>query len=226
MLTLPNGKRTQLLSPLFERQLAYWQEQLYAVPNYLNLATDRPRPAIQSNSGNRHYFTISKSHLLALKTLSQQNHTSLYVSLLAVFKVLLLRYSGQEDFVVGTLNDERNNPKVQHNIGFFNNTLPLRTDLSGNPSFQALLKRVHTVVSGAKQHQDFPLEKLIDALDIERNLSYPSLFQVMFAFNEYEAQHISLPNLTVTRLDLYNETSKFDLSLFYSSPSLLFEWLG
>lgn len=164
----------------FKRQLAYWKKQLSGDLPVLDLPTDHPRPAVQSYEGARQAFSLSGTLANALRALSQQEGVTLFMTLLAAFKTLLYRYTGQEDMIVGSPSANRNRIETEQLIGFFANNLVLRTDLSGNPTFRELLARVREVALGADAHQELPFQKLVEALQPERNLSYNPLFQVMF----------------------------------------------
>ncbi|HEY9850992.1 MAG TPA: amino acid adenylation domain-containing protein [Leptolyngbyaceae cyanobacterium] len=193
-----------------ETHLDYWKQQLANLP-VLQLPLDRPRPPIPTFRGQRQPLSLSKKLTEALKALSRQEGVTLYMTLLAAFKTLLYRYSGQEDIVVGTFSAGRNKPELNGLIGFFVNTLVLRTDLSGNLSFQELLSRIRNVTLAAYAHEDVPFEKLVETLQPERNFSENPLFQVAFApqplmpsFNE---------DWNVSYLDIQTDTAKFDLIL-------------
>ena len=203
-------QRQWMTGEILESQLDYWKQQLTDLP-VLQLPYDRPRPALQTFRGARQCLALSKDLTESLKALSQQSGVTLYMTLLAAFKTLLYRYSGQEDLVVGTVSAGRNRPEIEGLIGYFLNTLVLRTDLSGNPSFRELLKRVREVTLGAYAHEDLPYQKLVETLQPERNLSQNPLFQVALVL---EAPMPSL-NLDWTRsyLDIQTDTAKFDLTL-------------
>ena len=199
-------------------QLSYWKQQLKNLTT-LNLPTDYPRPVTQSFRGKTQSLTLSKELTTALKTLSRQQGVTLFMTLLAAFKILLHRYSNQDDIVIGSPIANRNWQETESLIGFFVNTLVLRTDLSGNPSFEDVLKRVREVTSGAYKHQDLPFSKLVEELQPERNLSHNPLFQVMFQFqNEaYQFQNSSSPELQLSNLQISQfwidpESTKFDLT--------------
>ncbi|MEB3282828.1 MAG: amino acid adenylation domain-containing protein [Lyngbya sp.] len=199
-------------------QLSYWKQKLKNLTT-LNLPTDYPRPVTQSFRGKTQSLTLSKELTTALKTLSRQQGVTLFMTLLAAFKILLHRYSNQDDIVIGSPIANRNWQETESLIGFFVNTLVLRTDLSGNPSFEDVLKRVREVTSGAYKHQDLPFSKLVEELQPERHLSHNPLFQVMFQFqNEaYQFQNSSspelqLPNLQISQFWIDPESTKFDLT--------------
>lgn len=162
------------------RQVKFWREQLEGMPDVLKLPTDKPRPPVLSPAGASQFFKIEKRLTEQLKLLSQREGVTLFMTLLAVFKTLLYRYSGQDDIVVGSPVANRSRQELEPLIGFFTNTLVLRTDMSGDPRFRELLRRVKEVCLGAYAHQDLPFEKLVEELQPERSLSHAPLVQVMF----------------------------------------------
>ncbi|MBW4602153.1 MAG: amino acid adenylation domain-containing protein [Calothrix sp. FI2-JRJ7] len=206
-------QRQWLQGEVLESQLAYWQKQLGGNLPVLQLPTNFKRPKVQTFQGATKSFSLSKNLTEALETLSHNENVTLFMTLLAAFKTLLYRYTGQEDILVGSPVANRNQEKLELLIGFFVNTLVLRTDLSGNPSFRELLKRVREVTLGAYTHQDLPFEQLVEKLHPERNLSHTPLFQVMFQLQNTPNQTLELPGLTWKTLEFHNQTSKFDLSL-------------
>nr|WP_231936465.1 non-ribosomal peptide synthetase [Fischerella sp. NIES-3754] len=208
-----------LTGEVLESQLAYWRQQLHGAPAVLELPTDHPRPAVQSFRGATHSFRLSPEQTLALKTLSQQEGSTLFMTLLAAFKTLLYRYTGNNDIVIGSPIANRNHREIEGLIGFFVNTLVLRTDLSGNPSFRELLRRVREVALGAYAHQDVPFEKLVEKLQPQRNLSHTPLFQVMFVLQNAHSLEIELPSLTLSTLESDSGTAKFDLTLYMAETA-------
>ena len=152
-----------------DKQLDYWGKQLGGSLPVLQLPTDRPRPAVQKNRGAVYPFSLPKSVSTALVKLGQQEGATLYMTLLAAFQVLLYRYTGQEDILVGSPSANRNRPEFEGLIGLFINTLVFRTDLSGECTFRELLKRVQKVTLEAYSHQDVPFEKVVDRVQPERN---------------------------------------------------------
>ena len=166
----------RLQGEVLETQLSYWKNQLDGAPPLLELPTDRPRPAIQTYRGAVESALLPKSLSEALRILSQQEDVTLFMTLIAAFKTLLYRYTGQENIVVGSSIANRTRVEIEGLIGFFVNTLALRTDLSGNPSFRELLGRVCDVAFGAYAHQDLPFEKLVEELQPERNMSHSTFF--------------------------------------------------
>lgn len=175
-------QRKQLQGRALAPHLAYWRQQLATSPLLLTLPTARPRPPIQTFRGVHYHFVLSQSLHEGLRRLSHHEGVTLFITLLAAFQVLIHRYTGQEDVVVGTPVANRTRPEIEGLIGFFANTLALRTNLANNPPFRQLLGRVRETALGAFSHQDFPFEKLVEELRPERDLSRNPLFQIMFAF--------------------------------------------
>jgi amino acid adenylation domain-containing protein len=172
-------QRDWLKGAVLERQLGYWREQLADLPP-LQLPTDRLRPAVQSHRGAFRGFALPRALVPRLRELAHQEGATLFMVLLAAFKALLGRYSGQDDFAVGTYIANRNRAQIEGLIGFFVNTLVLRTDLGGDPTFRDVLRRVRETALAAYAHQDVPFEMLVDDLQPERDLSRSPLFQVVF----------------------------------------------
>ncbi|MCI0558072.1 MAG: condensation domain-containing protein, partial [Nitrososphaera sp.] len=188
--------------------------QLDGAPLLLELPTDRPRPAVQTFRGATHSFALPQAVSEALKRLSQREGVTLFMTLLAAFKVLLYRYTGQRDILVGTPIANRNRTEIEGLIGFFVNTLVLRTNLSGNLTFRELLARVRQVCLAAYAHQDLPFEKLVEILQPERDMSHTPLFQVMLVLQNAPMPPFKLPGLTLSLLDMDSGTAKTDLTLF------------
>jgi amino acid adenylation domain-containing protein len=205
-------QRQWLQGARLETQLAYWKQQLAGAPPGLELPTDRPRPSTQTYRGARQALELSPALTEALKALSHREGVTLFMTLLAAFQTLLHRYTGQDDIVVGSPIAGRNRPEVEGLIGFFVNTLTLRTDLSGNPTFRELLGRVREVALGAYAHQELPFEKLVEELQPERSLVRSPLFQVMLVFQNFP-RLLEIPGLELRPLDVHTGTAKFDLSL-------------
>ncbi|MBV9788044.1 MAG: non-ribosomal peptide synthetase, partial [Chloroflexi bacterium] len=173
-------QRQWLRGEVLQRQLDYWKQQLGGDLPVLELPTDRPRPPIQTFHGATLYFSLPKLLSDSLAALSRQEGTTLYMTLLTAFNVLLYRYTGQEDLLVGSPIAGRTRPELEALIGFFVNTLVMRSDLSGNPSVREALQRVRDVTLKAYAHQDLPFEQLVEELHPERDMSRNPLFQVMF----------------------------------------------
>jgi non-ribosomal peptide synthase protein (TIGR01720 family) len=205
-------QREWLSGKVLEEQLTYWREQLEGGVRLLRLPTDRPRSADQSRSEIQ-TFTLPASLSEALRTLSQREGVSLFVTLLTAFQVLLYRYTTQEDFLVFSSVAGRNRPELNKLIGLFANILALRADLSGNPDFRELLEQVRETVTGAYAHQDLPCEQILETLQVERDLSYTSVFQVMFIFWPEPLPPVEWPGMALNRLDIHTKPAEFELHL-------------
>jgi amino acid adenylation domain-containing protein len=206
-------QRQWLQGDVLESQLSYWKEQLKGLP-ILNLPTDYPRPVKQSFRGARQPISLSESLTKAVNELSGREGVTQFMTLLAAFQVLLHRYSGQEDIVIGLPIANRNRAETQELIGFFVNTLVLRPDLSEKPTFKELLQRVRNVCLQAYAHQDLPFEKLVEELRPERDLSRNPLFQVMFVLQNTPRPLTQPVGLSIERFDVLPATSVVDLSLY------------
>ncbi|ARV60166.1 hypothetical protein BZZ01_17390 [Nostocales cyanobacterium HT-58-2] len=212
-------QRQWLQGEVLQTQLNYWRQQLESLP-MLQLPTDRPRPAVQTFTGKRQSLVLPNNLGEALKDISRKEGVTLFMTLLAAFKTLLHRYTGESDIVVGSPIANRNRAEIEGLIGFFVNTLVMRTDLSGDPTFLEFLGRVREMALGAFAHQDLPFEKLVEELQPERDLNYNPLFQVMFQLQDatFQVQNsltpdLELPGLTLCQLDVDKDTTLFDLSL-------------
>jgi len=205
-------QRDWLQGAVLDKQLSYWREQLKDLP-VLDLSTDRPRPAMQSFRGALIGFDLPESLTKGLEALSQRAGVTLFMTLLAAFQLLLQRYSGQDDIVVGSPIAGRNKVEVEGLIGLFVNTLVLRTDFSGDPTFMELLGRVREVALGAYAHQDLPFDKLVEELQPERDLSRNPLFQVMFILQNAPPAVLDLPGIKPSVQSAQRVTAKFDLTL-------------
>jgi amino acid adenylation domain-containing protein len=207
-------QREWLQGETLERMLAYWKARLAGAPPLLALPADRPRPPVQSFRGDKQTFVLAPELGQSLRDLSRREGVTLFMTLLAAFQTLLYRYTNQSDIVIGADINNRNRIETERMIGFFINMLVMRTDLSGNPTFEDLLERVRGMALGAYAHQDVPLEKIVEELQPERSLSYTPLFQVVFNLNNGMTQTLELPGLTLSPLSLDFTEVKFDLSLF------------
>jgi amino acid adenylation domain-containing protein len=207
-------QRTYLAGSVLEAQLAYWRDRLAGVSS-LELPTDRPRPAIESFRGGSHPVGLPQETGRALLALSRREGATLFMTLLALFKTLLLRYSGQTDLVVGSPIANRNRSEVERVIGFFANTVVLRTDLHGDPSFRELLLRVREVALGAYAHEDLPFERIVEELQPERDMSRNPLFQVMCVLQNQPQETLPAGDLRMSPLAIELAIAKFDLTLFW-----------
>ncbi|MGL5833398.1 MAG: amino acid adenylation domain-containing protein, partial [Waterburya sp.] len=194
------------------RHLNYWQEKLKDAPPLLQLPTDKPRPAVQSYQGRCQSCSIPTGLTKQLQSLAKNQGITLFMLLLAAFKTLLYRYTGQEDILVGSPIANRNHEKIKGLIGFFVNTIVLRSNLTGNPSFSELLSQIRQVALEAYAHQNLPFDKLVEVLQPERDLSYTPLFQVMFALQD-APQLATIPGLTLSEYKVDSQIAQFDLSV-------------
>ncbi|MBD2208320.1 amino acid adenylation domain-containing protein [Nostoc linckia FACHB-104] len=206
-------QRQWLQGEVLETQINYWKQQLVGNLPILELPTDRPRPKIRTYQGAKQYFQISPEISLSLKTLSQKQDCTLFMTLLAAFNVLLHRYTGLEDIIIGSPIANRNRAEFEGLIGFFVNTLVLRTYLSDDPTFAELLSRVRESTLSAYAHQDLPFDLLVEELQPQRNLSHTPLFQVMFVLQNAPMSEVKLSGLTVEPLASESGNAKFDLTL-------------
>jgi surfactin family lipopeptide synthetase A len=204
-------QRLRLQGDILADQLAYWKQQLAGAPAALEWPTGRPRPLVQTYRGSMRPFALSKWLTDAIKALSRQEGVTLFMVLLAAFNTLLYRYTGQDDLLIGTSTAGRKRLEIQGLMGFFLNTLVLRTNLSGNPTLRELLVRVREVTNSAFAHEDVPFEYLVKELHPERHLGQNPLFQVMLTLEP------SLPVLpsgwTLTQMDVETDTAEIDLYL-------------
>ena len=206
-------QREWLQGEVLERQLAYWKDQLSGAAPILELPTDRPRPVIQSSRGALQDLEIPAPLANALVALSRREGVTLFMVMLAAFQALLHRYSRQEDISIGSGVANRRWREIEGLLGMIINTVVLRTDLSGDPTFRELLGRVSEVCLGAYAHQDLPFEKLVEELQPERSLSHTPLFQVIFGFLDTPMPELELPGLTLSAMDDHNRSTKFDLNM-------------
>ncbi len=206
-------QRGWLSGEVLERELAWWRERLAGAPALLELPTDRPRPAVQSFRGGRVPVALSPERGQGLGALARRGGSTLFMGLLAAFDAMLYRYSGQPDLVVGSPIAGRTWREIEPLIGFFINTLALRNDLSGDPSFAALLERVRRSTVDTYAHQEVPFEKLVAELSPARTLAHAPIFQVMLILQNARGGEGRSADLTTGRLDVEPGTSKFDLRL-------------
>ena len=207
-------QRQWLQGELLEKEVGYWKQRLGSNPPQLALPADHPRPDVHTYRGGRLPFHVPHEVAETLRLLSRRHGTTLFMTLLAAFNVLLSRWTGQTDLLVGTDVANRNRGETEHVIGFFVNLLPLRTDLSGNPTFIELLGRVRETALGAYAHQDVPFEKIVESLKLTRDLSRNPLVQALFVLQNVPPPFLQLPGLDVEALEFDHEVSRFDLGLF------------
>jgi amino acid adenylation domain-containing protein len=205
-------QRNYLRDEVLQGKLAYWQNKLEGVKP-LNLPTDMPRPAEKSIKGSALNFKIDAGLAQQLKTLSTEQGVTLFMSLLAAFKTLLYRYTGQHDVCVGTPIANRTHSEIEPLIGFFVNTLALRSNLEGNPAFSELLQQLKITTLDAYAHQDVPFEKIVDSVEQERSLDRTSLFQVLFVLQNNQAVTTrQIGEVVFESQEFEQGTAKFDLS--------------
>ncbi|AOY80290.1 condensation domain-containing protein [Moorena producens JHB] len=200
------SQRQWLQGQVLESQLDYWKQQLRGNVPQLELPIDYPKPTVPTHQGRLQYLALSKHLTKALKTLSHQEGVSLFVTLLAAFKTLLYRYTGQEDMIVCSPVASRNRVQTKKLIGYFNNIVVVRTGLGGNPSFREVIGRVSQVTLGATQHQDLPFQKLADLVPIP-------LSRGMFALQNTPSQPEQMADITVSLLPSDRQMADFDLFL-------------
>lgn len=206
-------QRQWLCGKVLEDQLSYWRQQLSGDISVLQLPTDKARSLVQTFQEASQSIVLSKTLTKAIKTITEQSGATLFMTLLAAFQTLLYRYTGQEAISVGSPIANRNRTEIEGLIGFFANTLVLRTHLSGDLSFLELLRQVQEVALGAYANQDLPFEQIIAELNPDRKLSRTPLFQVMFVFQNMPLETLVLPRLVLSPLEVSNKTAKFDLTL-------------
>ncbi|HWM94025.1 MAG TPA: amino acid adenylation domain-containing protein [Thermoanaerobaculia bacterium] len=209
-----------------DRSLVWWRRQLADAPPALDLPTDFPRPAVSRARGARLGLSLPRELSAGLDTLARAEGATLFVALLAGFQALLHRWSGQEDVVVGTPFANRRRSEVQGLIGFFVNTLPIRTGFSGRPSFRELLRRAREAAVGAHAHQELPFERIVEELRPERASGRNPIFQVVLAFQNVSLPALDLPGLEMELREVDSGTAKFDLTLdLEEGPDGLRGWI-
>jgi amino acid adenylation domain-containing protein len=206
-------QRRWLQGKQLDRQMTYWRQQLADAPATLELPTDRPRPPLQSFHGARHLFLLPLPLSTALNELSRREGTTLFMTLLAAFHVLLARYSGQEDMVVGTRIANRTRVETEGLIGFFANTLVLRANLAGTRSFRQVLQQVREVMLGAYTHQDLPFEYLVEQLQPEQDTTRHPLYQVQCILQTAPIPALELPGLRLELIPVDPQMTPLDLAL-------------
>jgi len=204
-------QREGLRGGKFQQQMEYWKKQLQEMPQVLALPTDYVRPARESFRGGTEQEILRSDLLESLNAVGRGEKASLLMTLLAAFQVLLMRYSGQEDFGVGTVVANRKRQETKGLIGFFLNTLVIRANLGGEPTFRDVLRRVREAVLDGYEHQDLPFEKLVEELAPDRDVSRSPVFQVAFTLRRGSADKSELGGLELVPFALDPGTSKFDL---------------
>ncbi len=203
-----------LKGEVLEQQTRYWKNKLTGAPPLLELPTDRPRPAVQTFNGASESIEFGPELSAAINKISKEEGVTLFMTLLAAYTVLLHRYSGQDDILTGTPIAGRTKSNLEKIIGFFVNTLIMRTDLSENPEFSELLVQVRETALGAYAHQDMPFEKLVEELQPRRDLSHSPLFQTAFVLQNIPADNsVRTSEIILEPLSAEGETAKYDITL-------------
>jgi amino acid adenylation domain-containing protein len=213
-------QRQWLSGEVLATQINYWRTTLQDAPEFLQLPTDRIHPSIQTYSGSTQRFILSSDLTQQLKALSWKSGTTLFMTLLAAFSILLYRYSGQSDIIIGSPIANRHRREIESLIGFFVNTLALRIRLEDNPSFEELLQQIRETTIKAYEHQDVPFAKVVETLQPQRSISHTPLFQVMFDLQNTPIVELKLPGVTFSELNPENTIAKFDLILSMSEVPL------
>ena len=210
-------QRGWLSGEVLEQYVEHWRQRLAGLPPVLELPADRPRPPVQSFRGAQQSFLLSKDLADSIKSLSESEGVTLFMALLSSFKTLLHYYTVRDDMVVGVDVANRTRGETEGLIGFFVNQLVLRTDLSGNPSFRELLRRVRDVALEAYAYQDLPFDKLVEALNPQRDLSRNPLFQVMFGLQNVQMPTLELPGVELSGMEFPITEAVFDLTLYMTA---------
>ncbi|MDH5548219.1 MAG: amino acid adenylation domain-containing protein, partial [Gammaproteobacteria bacterium] len=207
-------QRNWLKGEVLEQQLSYWKNQLESAPQLLELPTDRPRPSVQGYRGASLPINLPSALSQKLSKLSLQQGATLFMTLMTALHVLLSKLSNQSDICVGTPIANRRHSELEPLIGFFANTLVIRTSMDDNPSFTELLSKTRHTILDSYSHQDLPFEQLIDSLNVEREMSYSPLFQVLFGLQNAPKPSLKEGELQLQNVDTPNPIVRFDLELF------------
>ncbi|MEW5929324.1 MAG: amino acid adenylation domain-containing protein, partial [Gemmatimonadota bacterium] len=206
-------QRAALAGGATEARLGWWKERLAGAPPLLELPTDHPRPAVADTRGRRVDFVVPGEAAAGLRALARREGATPFMALLAAWQTLLARYAGEDDVVVGAPVAGRTRAELEPLVGFFVNTLALRTDLGGDPAFRELLGRVREGTLGAFANQDVPFERLVEELGVPRSLAHTPLFQVMFTLQNAERSRLRLPGVRAEAMEYGTESARFDLAL-------------
>ncbi|WP_406161748.1 condensation domain-containing protein [Streptomyces canus] len=207
-------QQSWLAGPDADKQLAYWREQLDGVPYFVDLATDRPRTPVRRFTGDAPRYTVPAELADAVRALAARERVPLFSVMLAVFEVLIADWSGQDDFCVATGMAARTRPEVDGMFGMLVNTVALRADLQGDPTFRELLGRVRKTTFGALEHQDLPFDRVVAALRPPRMRGRQPLCEVLFAFHDSPLRAVQIPGLEVEVTPaISNGSAKFDLNV-------------
>ncbi len=216
-------QRERLQGPRLAAQLDYWRERLGTDRPRTDLPTDRPRPAVQGFTGAARFFQLPPGQLHALRSLAQDEGATLFTVLLAGFQALLARYSGQDDVLVGIPSANRTHVELEAMIGFFVNSLAVRTDLGGDPTFRDALARVKASTGGAHEHDELPFERVVDELSPGRDAGENPFFQTVFALQNAPRGTLDLPNLSLAMFETELRVTRFDLEAhLYEAPDTVY----
>jgi amino acid adenylation domain-containing protein len=204
--------REWLRGPVLDEQLAFWRDELAGAPLRLDLPADRPRPPVQRFRGGRHLWRMPEETLGLLRAFARDRGATPFSVVLAAFDMLLWRYTGQDDLLLGAPVAGRNDSLLEDLIGFFVNTVVLRARVQDDSTFAGLLDQLRSTTARAFSHQDLPFERLVDELAPERDLSHSPVFQVMLAYHR-AAEAVELPGLTLAPVEVDVDAAKFDLLL-------------
>ena len=197
-----------------KRQLQYWKNQLAGQLPVLDMPTDFPRPAVQTYHGTGEVIALSSKEVAILSNLARENGVTLYMLILTVYTVLLNKYTGQEDIIIGSPISGRDRPGVDKLIGYFVNTLVLRIKLDETQNFETLLKKVREICLGAFSHQDTPFEQLVEELDIDRDLSRNPVYQTLFMFQDVRNRSMKLGELDLEQVNVNRPGVATDLDMW------------
>jgi hypothetical protein len=207
-------EREWLQGKVLDVQLTFWRERLKGLPAVIELPLDRPRPQARTFAGDCEMLHIPAAKLAAVKALAREEGATLFMALMAVYQAMLSKYSGEEQVVVGTDLANRTMPETERMIGFFINLLAVRSDLSGNPTFRELLRRVREGLLEAYAHQEVPFPKIVQEVQPERSATHNPIVQVLFVMQNIPRAKRELSGLKVEPFDVPVTTSKFDMALF------------
>jgi amino acid adenylation domain-containing protein len=207
-------QRQDMQGPNQKRLLDYWKNRLAGMGESMDLPSDRPRPAVQSFTGDQVCFSIPAEQVETLRKLSRDNNSTLFMTMLAALKIFLYRYTQHTDIVVGTTIAQRNCIEMENLVGVFINNLVLRTDLSGNPDFKTLIGRIRETCLGAFEHEALPFERLVEELNPKRDRSRNPLFQVMFVYLSSSDEQQYEGGVNITRAEKQSGASEYDLTLY------------
>lgn len=212
-------QREWLRGPALEQQLAFWKERLAGDLPVLNLPTDHPRPAVRGSSGAKEALRMPRATVESLAAVARAEGATTYMALVALFNVLLHRHTGQEDLIIGTPVANRTRRESESIFGYIANTLVLRTDCGGAPTFRELVRRVRDGCAGAFRHQDMPFQKIVEALQPPRELSRTPIFQAFFTYEEVFTEPATMADLQLSRVIVGSTVSRQDISMFLRQVS-------